>query len=212
MGERANYREISSCLCKSGNPKTVVDSLLTLHAFTTLYIADLDAIEGKSNNSAVIKFLSEAYPSLQLWIDAGFRDAPAITRFSSRNVGIAVLGSESLVDIEVLHPPHSGSAILSLDFLNEQPLGSTQIHARPEYWPPHTIAMNIAHVGSAQGPDFATIARLKAIRPDIAWYAAGGVRGVEDLQTLSCAGVAGVLVASALHSGQLHAGTLAAYV
>lgn len=211
MGARANYREISSCLCKSGNPGTVVDSLLTLHAFTTLYIADLDAIEGISDNLAVIKFLSEAYPSLQLWVDAGVRDAPTIAHFASRNVGVAVLGSESLIDIELLRSPHSGSAILSLDFLNEQPLGSTQIHARPEYWLPHTIAMNIGHVGSAQGPDFATIARLKATRPDIEWYAAGGVRGADDLKTLSCAGVAGVLVASALHNGQLHAGILSAY-
>jgi phosphoribosylformimino-5-aminoimidazole carboxamide ribotide isomerase len=42
-------------------------------------------------------------------------------------------------------------------------------------------------------------------------YAAGGVRGRHDLQVLRDAGIAGVLVASALHDGRLTSADLAEF-
>jgi phosphoribosylformimino-5-aminoimidazole carboxamide ribotide isomerase len=46
--------------------------------------------------------------------------------------------------------------------------------------------------------------------PDVEVIAGGGVRDLEDLQRLRGCGVAGVLVASALHDGPLRAEHLAA--
>jgi Uncharacterized protein related to proFAR isomerase (HisA) len=52
----------------------VVGGLLGLAAFPTLYVADLDAIEGTGDNEAVLRHLRRRFPRLGLWVDAGFRD------------------------------------------------------------------------------------------------------------------------------------------
>ena len=45
-GDRASYRPIETPLSPTSDPLDVVAGLLSVHAFRTLYIADLDAIEG----------------------------------------------------------------------------------------------------------------------------------------------------------------------
>jgi phosphoribosylformimino-5-aminoimidazole carboxamide ribotide isomerase len=70
------------------------------------------------------------------------------------------------------------------------------------------IVMALARVGAAAGPDLAGIAAARALGMDRRIYAAGGVRGPEDLRALRGAGAAGVLVASAIHDGRLRAGDL----
>ncbi len=69
--------------------------------------------------------------------------------------------------------------------------------------------MTLGRVGADAGPDFE---RLAAVRraSGAALYAAGGVRGADDLAALARAGIAGALVASALHDGRLSAKDLAA--
>ena len=49
---------------------------------------------------------------------------------------------------------------------------------------------------------------MAAISPATRLYAAGGVRGWADVETLRRLGVAGALVASAIHDGALHDGAL----
>jgi phosphoribosylformimino-5-aminoimidazole carboxamide ribotide isomerase len=63
--------------------------------------------------------------------------------------------------------------------------------------------MTLARVGSGAGPDLERLRtiRLAAARPAI--FAAGGVRDASDLAELKRIGIAGVLVASALHDGRL---------
>jgi uncharacterized protein related to proFAR isomerase len=72
-----------------------------------------------------------------------------------------------------------------------------------DYWPRQILAMNLARVGSELGPDLALISRLMKAAPARKVYAAGGVRGVADLQDLQRIGAAGALIASALHDGRL---------
>jgi phosphoribosylformimino-5-aminoimidazole carboxamide ribotide isomerase len=69
--------------------------------------------------------------------------------------------------------------------------------------------MTLARVGSGAGPDFDRLAEIRAAAPDRALYAAGGVRGADDLAALNRLGVGGALVASALHDGSLTGADLA---
>ena len=70
--------------------------------------------------------------------------------------------------------------------------------------------MTLARVGAGEGPDLQRLAELRARAPDREVFAAGGVRGVDDLAQLREADVAGALIATALHTGTVSAQQLAA--
>ena len=63
--------------------------------------------------------------------------------------------------------------------------------------------MTLERIGLGDGPDFMTLAAIKARAGERDLFAAGGVRGAEDLAALARTGVAGALMASALHDGRL---------
>jgi uncharacterized protein related to proFAR isomerase len=70
--------------------------------------------------------------------------------------------------------------------------------------------LDLARVGSGEGPDVASIAELRARVPNVELLAGGGVRDAADLRALEEAGAAGALVATALHSGAISADDLRA--
>src|SRR5262249_59090623 len=77
--------------------------------------------------------------------------------------------------------------------------GPPQILDDPSAWPARVIAMTLARVGSGAGPDLDRLAAVRRIAAGRRIYAAGGVRDAADLAALACAGLAGALVATALH-------------
>ena len=72
--------------------------------------------------------------------------------------------------------------------------------------------LDLARVGSGEGPDVALLADLHARLPDVDLLAGGGVRDASDLRALAEAGAAGALVATALHGGAIAAGEVRALV
>jgi len=205
-GQRAAYRPISSSLCQGSTPEAVVGGLLGLAPFPSLYVADLDAIEGTGDNEAVLRDLRRRFPSLKLWVDAGFRDPGQCLEWLRRDIGDLVLGSETQADWEGLRrlagSPQAHRIILSLDFAGDRFLGPAA-DPEPELWPARVIVMTLARVGSGEGPDLARLRQIMAKNPGRRLYAAGGVRDLDDLTGLTEAGAAGVLIASALHDGRI---------
>ena len=202
-GERANYRPITSRLCEGADPATVARALRDLAPFHTLYVADLDAIAGHPPHTAAIEGLCGQFDDV--WLDAG--GAPVAQGGRLRRV----LGTESMPDLETGRAVlDGGSAILSLDHGSEGPRGPRELHARAELWPDAVIVMTLASVGAGEGPDFSRLIETLARAGSRRVYAAGGVRGADDLHRLRDIGVAGVLLASALHDGRLAAAELAA--
>ena len=70
--------------------------------------------------------------------------------------------------------------------------------------------LDLARVGSGEGPDVALLGELHARFPDVELLAGGGVRDAADLRALAGAGASGALVATALHGGAIGAGELRA--
>jgi phosphoribosylformimino-5-aminoimidazole carboxamide ribotide isomerase len=212
MGQRANYRPISSTLCQGSTPEAVVGGLLGLAAFPILYVADLDAIEGTGDNEGVLRNLRRRFPELGLWVDAGFRDPGHCLEWLRRDIGDLVLGSETQADWEGLRrlagSPQAHRIILSLDFAGDRFLGPAA-DPEPALWPARVIVMTLARVGSGEGPDLARLRQIMVKNPGRRLYAAGGVRDLDDLKGLNDAGAAGVLVASALHDGRIGPDALA---
>ena len=97
----------------------------------------------------------------------------------------------------------AADAVLSLDFRGDAFIGPQALLDTPEIWPQRIIVMTLARVGSGAGPDLERLSTVRRLCGDRLVYAAGGVRHVDDLAALNRCGVAGALVASALHDGRL---------
>ena len=211
-GDRDRYAPLTGSRVAAGaDPATVIAGLLALHPFRTLYIADLDAIRKRGDHKLLILQLRQSFPDLRFWVDAGFAGECGCRRFLGADIGDLVLGSESQTDPRILELFHDDPRlVLSLDFQGERPLGAEALFERPDRWPERVIAMTLARVGGGGGPDLERLRALRAAAPDRRLYAAGGVRGLDDLRVLAELGCAGALVASALHDGRLDAASLAA--
>lgn len=206
-GKRDQYGPVRSKLCSGSAAAEIVQGYLGLYPFSTLYIADLDAIEGNGDNFAIIEGLGAEFPALDIWVDAGLSESDECFGWLARGIGQLVLGSESQKNTETLESllgdGNEGRIILSLDFKGGRFLGSPDILERPDLWPRRVIAMTLDRVGGAEGPDLGRLGQLMAAAPGDEVFAAGGVRGVDDLMALARLGVSGVLTASALHDGRL---------
>jgi len=210
-GNRANYQPLRSSLATSPAPREVVAGLRARFDFDALYIADLDAIEGRSANGETIALLRAAFHDLRFWVDAGARNIGGVRRLLAHANIDAVIGSESFPDLNALAALRDEPrAILSLDIRGHQFLGAPALLADAALWPHRIIVMTLARVGAGQGPDFERLADIIARAGARRVYAAGGVRGVDDLRRLNDMGVAGALVASALHDGALTGDDIAA--
>lgn len=216
-GDRANYQPLRSPIAASPDPVDVARSLMALHPFPVIYVADLDGIEGRGANVGLAADITCA-TGAAVWLDQGIGPAEYGVGLFSPNI-VPVLGSESGWDVAALsglNPLQQAASVLSLDFRGETFVGNAELLDRPDLWPDRVVVMTLGQVGRAGGPDLPRLAaitrlantkRLISAKP-VSLYAAGGVRNRSDLTVLSHAGIAGALIATALHSQTLTAGDL----
>lgn len=204
-GQREDYQPWQdSRLCSSTDVLEVIQAFLTFYPFDTFYIADLDAITFNQRQTQLIEKILGQFPGISFWVDAGFPLAPSL--LSGFKNFLPVLGSESFdehnyFEIEKLQTDF----ILSLDHLNSRQLGAKSIFTRQALWPQKVILMVLDKVGSELGPDFLMVKQMVHNYPVKTFIAAGGVRNRNDLEQLKALGITQVLVATALHNGQLNA-------
>ena len=93
-GERKRYQPLKSTLCTSADP---VDIALTFESlgFSSLYLADLDAILGKSANFNIYSQIM-TQTRLDLMVDAGTSDIAKAEKVLDTGVTKIVVGSETL--------------------------------------------------------------------------------------------------------------------
>jgi phosphoribosylformimino-5-aminoimidazole carboxamide ribotide isomerase len=182
-----------------------------------LYVADLDAIEGRAAQYGMHQRLSRISRS---WIDAGLKseeDACALIDVGADRV---VVGLETLPGLEVLHAIvlrlGADRVAFSLDLRDGAPLATAEslrammprelarraVDAGVET----VIVLDLARVGGLGGTDDAMMHELRAALPGVDLIAGGGVRDQADLDRLAAAGANGALVATALHRGVITRG------
>jgi len=213
-GDRSKYRPLESALVRSSDPAEVVRALLAAAAFPVVYAADLDAILERGDHRDTLKQIANRFPSLTLWVDAGFAQASQLQPWTRIDRLVPVIGSESLARADDLAAllsvtPH---AILSLDTRADQPLGPAALFDEPQRWPDRVVVMTLDRVGAGEGPALARLRATLERAPAKKVIAAGGVRGTLDLEALAAMGVHAVLIASAIHDGTLDRAALARYV
>jgi len=215
-GCRAAYQPLETPLCEGSGPLAVCRALLDLHSFSTIYLADLDQIEGRGGNEDVISALEAGFPGVEFWVDGGLSEKEDASSWLARHSGVLVVGSESQKDTVFLQGLTEGGEerlVLSLDFRQGDFLGPEGLLDTPALWPRRVIVMSLGRVGGDSGPDYDLLADVAAkatgrselcpeVRP-VDVIAAGGARGVDDLIHLKRQGVAGLLLASALYDGRI---------
>jgi phosphoribosylformimino-5-aminoimidazole carboxamide ribotide isomerase len=218
-GHRDQYRPLRSVWQGSAQPVALAATLRQGLGIDRLYVADLDAIEGRPPDRDLHRRLGRA--GLHLWLDAGVQDAqrlePLLDLASDRLE--FVLGLESVggpVPLrEIIDRAGPNRVIFSLDLDD----GTPRVAPRAA-WPgldPLEIASRVIDLGVRQlilldlrrvGTDrgIGTDALLEAIRArhdEVAIIVGGGIRGIEDVITLRDRGASAVLVGSAIHDGRI---------
>jgi HisA/HisF family protein len=209
MGQRDQYKPLKSSLSPTSDPVDIVRGLLSVSAFKTFYLADLDAIEGTGDNAPVLHRLEMEFPTLAFWVDNGVADLACAMRWLDAGVGHLVVGSESQKDMALMRRlSRHDRIVLSLDFRDQSFQGPPALLDEVASWPRRLIVMTLARVGSGAGPDFDRLSAVRRIADGREIHAAGGVRDGADLAALQRAGIVGALVATSLHDGRLTASDL----
>lgn len=220
-GERERYRSLRSRIADGSDPVHLTRAVRERFGLDELYVADLDAIAGGPANADVVAALAREG---RVMVDAGTAAVTAVARLLALGVARVVIGTESLPGAEAFRRLRAAlpdaPLVLSLDLrggrlVSPDPAlsGTAAVDALSrlaDAGAREAIVLDLARVGSGEGPDVALLGELHARFPDVELLAGGGVRDAADLRALAGAGASGALVATALHGGAIAAGELRA--
>jgi phosphoribosylformimino-5-aminoimidazole carboxamide ribotide isomerase len=217
-GRRAHYRPIRSILHASSDPVALTRAIRDVLGLHTVYLADLDAIGGGKPNVEIYHELVALH--LNLWLDAGVRDAMSMAPLLELGDGnLMIVGLETVRGPSalagLLDMAGADRVIFSLDLLDGTPL-----MAAPGAWATddpraivqtvvdrgvrHILVLDLSRVGTGRGPGTeGLLARIRADYPGVLLSQGGGISMIKDVINLSSAGVHAVLVGSALHDGRI---------
>jgi phosphoribosylformimino-5-aminoimidazole carboxamide ribotide isomerase len=226
-GDRGRYQPVVSRLRTAAgedlsDPAELLSAYLETLRSDTVYVADLNRLEGRGDNDAVVARLLDTAPTVRLLVDGGFATAGSVTSRSGRC--IPVLGTESLRGLEELRPslrPVTGHRpFFSLDLdatgvVAHSPAVAalsevTLLRRAARMGVGGGIVLMLRAVGTGSGIDAARLQRLRRAAPALHLLTGGGIACIADLEHLRARGWAGALLATALHDRRILAADLLA--
>jgi phosphoribosylformimino-5-aminoimidazole carboxamide ribotide isomerase len=218
-GARHSYRPVKV----PGSHATTHGDALSLARFylqecgvRELYLADLDAIDGKEPQHALTRRLTAL--GAPVWVDAGVsqpRDAVRTVEDGAARVVVGLETLPSMIDLRSIREAIGGSATaFSLDLRNGRPLTRGTANQQPAETLANEavaagvgaiIVLDLSRVGTGRGIDLELLSRVRTAAPDVMLLAGGGIAGREDLDNAVAIGCDALLVASALIEGRLTA-------
>jgi len=229
-GDRAQYAPLVSRAAPSAPPG---DAVAVAAAYAALgarriYVADLDAIDGREPQDALVRACSRAaseHGDARIWIDAGITAATDVARWVVvPGVERIIVGLESIATIdavpEIVRVAQPMPILFSLDLRNGVPLTRdgtvrglapivlAQTAARAGAV--GVVLLDLARVGSGAGVDEMLAGRVADAIAPTELVVGGGIPDLGAVGRLAALGVHGVLVGSALHDGRIDARALAA--
>ena len=215
-GERKHYRPLKSIVSVSPDPLNVANAFRGM-GFGELYLADLNAIMGLGNNFDMIRRIAKE-TKLRLMVDAGVADIEKAKILLHHNASSVIIGTETMTRMsfveEAVCSLGTERVMVSLDLragqllakfsLSESTDALAVLHEFQKMGIKQVIVLDLARVGSQEGVDVVFLREVvKSFRVGV--FVGGGVRSMDDLLELDDIGVAGVLLATALHSGKITA-------
>jgi phosphoribosylformimino-5-aminoimidazole carboxamide ribotide isomerase len=213
-GERKRYQPLKSLLCKSVDPLEIASVFETL-GFSSLYLADLDAILCKTVNFRIYKqIMTET--RLDLMVDAGIANIAKAHELMEMGVSKIVVGSETLRNLNfvsqavntfgedkvVVSIDQKGGKVLSASkaITSVDAISVTQKLASLGAY--QVILLDLDRVGTEYGINWSLLRDILELT-GVEVLVGGGIRSLQVLQELRKLGVSGALVATILHNGKL---------
>ena len=196
QGDRASYEPIDLVTAYSANPITFIKALIIRYKPSTIYLADLDLLDGDGDNIDIIYKIANMFRNRIFWVDVGSKK---IKKLSIKNI-TPILCSESCEDIRLINYVYKDH-IHSYDYKNRF-LGTQYFKKLHSSYKKKVIFMNISDVGSKKGPDFRYLRGMPKCS-DTEYYVGGGVNSTLDLYRLSKMNISGALVSSLLMSKKI---------
>jgi phosphoribosylformimino-5-aminoimidazole carboxamide ribotide isomerase len=215
-GRRAEYLPIRSRLYPGSDPAGIARVLIETLGLPSLYLADLDAIEGARPAFALIETLAGL--GARLWVDAGLRGPRQVDALLAAGAATLVAGSETLDGPERLRAvvARAGAAatVFSLDLLDGRPrlapgadwgtAAPRAIAARAlDCGVRRVLLLDLARVGTGRGVGTLELTRELAAGGAAAVAVGGGIATAADIEAAGRAGATAVLVGTALHTGAI---------
>jgi len=213
-GERERYQPLKSTLCRSADP---LDIALTFESlgFSSLYLADLDAILGKSANFNIYRQIM-TQTRLDLMVDAGIADITKAKKVLATEVSKIVIGSETLNSLDFLGQAVKAfgedKVVVSIDLKKGKVLSVSEAIASMDavsfaqklrkIGVNQIIFLDLDRVGTEHGINLALL-RSVLEKTGVEVLVGGGIRSLQELEKLRKLGVSGALVATILHNGKL---------
>lgn len=213
-GERTQYRSLTSTLCSSADPLDVASTFDSL-GFDSLYLADLDAIQGRSANFGLYQRI-KTETSLDMMIDAGVSEIIKAEKVLKMGATEIIIGTETLSSLdfvtEAIKIFGRNRVIVSIDQKRGKVMSISDSITSKNPTPlaqrlekigvSQIILLDLDRVGTERG---ANVEILKEVlkNTEIKVLVGGGIRNLQDLEKLRALKVSGALVATALHNGKL---------
>ncbi|MFC1759160.1 HisA/HisF-related TIM barrel protein [Planctomycetota bacterium] len=214
-GDRDNYQPIQSCLTNGSSPSAIATAFRQ-RGFKAVYVADLDAITEDGDNSTAYGCIRES--GLSIWLDRGITDSKTARHCIDEGIAKVIIGLESVTHVEqvssVLQTVGPASTVVSVDMKNGNVLtqkatwqSQSSIDVATELIDlgvQDLILLDLSRVGTGLGTGTESLCRqIKKCYPDAKITVGGGVSNQIDVDHLLRGGADHVLVATALHRGQL---------
>ena len=213
-GERKRYQPLKSLLCKSADPIEIASAFESL-GFSSLYLADLDAILGKTADFSVYRqIMTET--SLDLMVDAGVADIAKAREVMDTGVSKIVVGSETLRSLGFVSQAVSAfgedKIVVSIDQKGGKVLSASDSIALMDtvsfaqklasLGVRQIILLDLDRVGTEHGIN-RTVLRTLLEQTRVEVLVGGGIRSLQELEQLRTLEVSGALVATVLHNGKV---------
>ena len=206
-GEREKYGPVHnfSKVCESSDPLQIVDDLSPRE----LYIADLNRLEGSGNNDEVIEQLGW---KTSLMLDCGASTMDDV-HLGQEMAGSVILGTETatLELVESASSFYPRSINMSIDIKDGNILTNEPAFNIPPidlikmlngYDINDLIILELSKVGTSSGINTEFLEQV-VDHSDHNILLGGGIKDMDDISHLKDIGLAGVLVATAVHNGAL---------
>ncbi|MBS0260479.1 MAG: hisA/hisF family protein [Planctomycetes bacterium] len=215
-GNRSEYRPVISQLTQATDALSVAHAFRDQLGLSEFYVADLDAILHQQPNWSIYEQLAAA--GFACWIDSGLREVAEAQKLVAAGARKVIAGLETwpgpaeLATLCTTIGP--AQVVFSLDLQGGLAMRPARAWGTAE---PidiglqaiaagicQMIVLDVAQVGVGAGVTTLGLCRqFQARHPGLRLVTGGGIRHFDDLADLDQAGIAGVLVASALHDGRI---------
>jgi phosphoribosylformimino-5-aminoimidazole carboxamide ribotide isomerase len=206
-GQRETYKPLKTVYSPSSHPVEIAISLKRNGA-KRIYLADLDAIEGKGNNLEMVKKINHIMPVM---LDGGVKDLESfhfVLEFAEKII-VATETLKSLKDLQEICARFSKERIIMSIDIKDELILSKNLNITLEELKPvlkglkqeEIILLDISRVGTEKGFNLKLINQFKGYEDSL--ILGGGIEP-QEIKDLLNRGVNKFLIGTALHSGKIN--------